>query len=117
MIIQLSNGGAQFFAGQGMTDGNVAKVIGAVSAAYHVHLMAEHYGICVVLHTDHANRKLVPWVEALIGESERHYKAQGQPLYSSHMLDLSEESLEDNLAECERIIPSIDSGLDQVIWH
>ena len=74
IIIQLSNGGAQFYVGQGMSDGFQAKVLGAVSAAQHVHLLAEHYGICVVLHTDHANRKLVPWVDALIDHSESHYK-------------------------------------------
>ncbi|PHZ83543.1 class II fructose-bisphosphate aldolase [Paremcibacter congregatus] len=104
IIIQLSNGGAQFYAGQGMSDGFQAKVLGAVSAAQHVHLLAEHYGICVVLHTDHANRKLVPWVDALIDHSESHYKATGRPLYTSHMLDLSEESIDDNLSECARML-------------
>ena len=107
VIIQLSNGGAQFFAGQGLPDGDAAKTLGAVSAAYHTHLLAEHYGICVVLHTDHANRKLVPWVEALIAESQRHYEAHGRPLYSSHMLDLSEEPLDENLAECARVLEKI----------
>lgn len=104
VIIQFSNGGAQFFAGQGMADSFQAKVLGAVSAARHVHLLAEHYGICVVLHTDHANRKLVPWVDALIGHSEAHYRATGHPLYTSHMLDLSEEDIDDNLGECARVL-------------
>ena len=72
IIIQLSNGGAQFFAGQGMEDSFEAKVLGAVSAAQHVHLLAKHYGICVVLHTDHANRALIPWVEALLDLSLIH---------------------------------------------
>lgn len=100
VIIQLSNGGAQFFAGKGFADGFDAKVLGAVSAAQHVHLMAEHYGVCVALHTDHANKGLIPWVEALIGHSERHYELAGTPLFSSHMLDLSEESLEENIELC-----------------
>jgi len=104
VIIQFSNGGAQFYAGQAMEDAFQAKVMGAVSAAQHVHLLAEHYGICVVLHTDHANRALVPWVDALIDHSEAHFKAHGRPLYSSHMLDLSEEDIEDNLRECVRVL-------------
>ena len=104
VIIQFSNGGGQFYAGQGMADSFQAKVLGAVSAARHVHLLAEHYGICVVLHTDHANRKLVPWVDALIDHSEAHYKATGRPLYTSHMLDLSEEAIDDNLSECVRVL-------------
>jgi fructose-bisphosphate aldolase, class II len=103
VIIQFSNGGAEFYAGKGMPTGD-KKVLGAVAAAHHVHLLAEHYGICAVLHTDHANRKLVPWVDALIDHSEAHFKKTGKPLYSSHMLDLSEESIDDNLSECERIL-------------
>ncbi len=104
VIIQFSNGGAQFYAGQGMADAFQAKVLGAVSAAHHVHLLAEHYGICVVLHTDHANRKLVPWVDALIDHSETYYAEKGRPLYTSHMLDLSEEAIDDNLNECARVL-------------
>ncbi len=104
VIIQFSNGGAQFYAGQGMEDGFKAKVLGAVSAAQHVHLLAEHYGVCAVLHTDHANRKLVPWVDALIDQSEAYFQATGRPLYSSHMLDLSEEDIDDNLTECARVL-------------
>lgn len=104
VIIQLSNGGAEFFAGQGFPDSFQAKVLGAVSAARHVHLMAEHYGVCVVLHTDHAHKKLIPWVEALLTHGEQHYAATGRPLFTSHMLDLSEEPLEENLAECARIL-------------
>jgi fructose-bisphosphate aldolase, class II len=104
VIIQLSNGGAEFFAGKGFPDSFQAKVLGAVSAAQHIHLMAQHYGVCVVVHTDHANKKLVPWVEALLGYSEKHSQQTGQPLFSSHMLDLSEEPLEENLSECARIL-------------
>jgi len=104
VIVQLSNGGAQFYAGQGLADGFQAKVLGAVSAARHVHLLAEHYGVCVVLHTDHANKKLIPWVEALLDHGEAFFRETGKPLFSSHMLDLSEESIEFNLSECARIL-------------
>lgn len=104
VIIQLSNGGGQFYAGQGMEDAFKAKVLGSVSAAQHVHLLAEHYGICVALHTDHANKKLIPWVEALLDEGEKFYEANGKPLFSSHMLDLSEETIDFNLSECARLL-------------
>ncbi len=107
VIIQLSNGGSQFFAGQGLADTGRARVLGAVSAARHVHLLARDYGVCAVLHTDHANRKLIPWVEALIDEGARHYGAEGRPLFSSHMLDLSEEPLDDNLAACARVLDKL----------
>lgn len=104
VIIQLSNGGAQFYAGQGLADVDKARVLGAVSAARHVHLLAEHYGVCAVVHTDHANLKLVPWVDAMLDEGEKHFNATGKPLFSSHMLDLSEEPIADNLRECERVL-------------
>ena len=104
VIIQFSNGGAEFYAGKGLPDGPDGKVLGAVAAAHHVHLLAEHYGVCVVLHTDHANRKLVPWVDALIDHSQAHFEKTGKPLYTSHMLDLSEEPIEDNLSECARVL-------------
>jgi fructose-bisphosphate aldolase class II len=104
VIVQLSNGGAQFYAGQGMPDGFKAKVLGAVAAAQHAHLLAEHYGVCVAMHTDHANKKLIPWVEAMLDEGEKFYEKNGKPLFSSHMLDLSEETIELNLGECARIL-------------
>lgn len=104
VVIQLSNGGAQFYAGQGFPGGDTAKVLGAVSAARHVHMMAEHYGICVVLHTDHANKKLIPWVEKLLDYGEDFYKETGKALFSSHMLDLSEEPIDWNLNECARVL-------------
>jgi len=104
VVVQLSNGGAQFFAGQGLADTALARVLGAVSAARHVHLLAEHYGVCVVLHTDHANKKLIPWVEGMLDHGERHFAETGRPLFSSHMLDLSEEPLEWNIAECARVL-------------
>ena len=104
VIIQLSNGGARFFAGEGMKDEAQARVLGAVSAARHAHLLAQHYGVCVVLHTDHANKKLVPWVEGMLAYSEEEHKRTGRPLFSSHMLDLSEEPIDENLAICARIL-------------
>jgi fructose-bisphosphate aldolase, class II len=104
VIIQLSNGGAQFYAGQGFPDGAQAKVLGAVSAAHHVHTMAKHYGVCVVLHTDHANKKLIPWVEGMLDHGEEFFAQTGQPLFTSHMLDLSEEPLEWNIGECARVL-------------
>lgn len=104
VIIQLSNGGAQFYAGQGMQDSKKAKVLGAVAAAKHVHLLAEHYGVCVVLHTDHANKSLISWVESLLEYGEEFYRKYGKPLFSSHMLDLSEEPIEYNLSVCARIL-------------
>lgn len=104
VIIQLSNGGAEFYAGKGCPDSFQAKVLGAVSAARHVHLLAAQYGVCVVLHTDHANKKLIPWVEAMLDHGEAFYKETGKPLFSSHMLDLSEEDIDFNLSECARLL-------------
>ena len=104
VIIQFSNSGGQFFAGKSLPDAFEAKVLGCVSAAQHVHLLAEKYGICAVLHTDHANKALIPWVEALVGFSEKHFQKTGSPLFSSHMLDLSAEDIDFNLSECERLL-------------
>jgi fructose-bisphosphate aldolase class II len=104
VIIQLSNSGAQFYAGLGMPDAFLAKVLGAVSAAQHAHVVAQHYGVCVALHTDHANKKLIPWVEALVGHSEKHFEKTGRPLFSSHMLDLSEDPIAFNLDTSERVL-------------
>ncbi len=105
VIIQLSNGGAQFYAGKSMDNENMkAMVIGAVSAAKHIHTVAEHYGVAVILHTDHAARKFLPWIDGLLDAGEKHYKETGKPLFSSHMLDLSEESLNDNLTTCEKYL-------------
>ncbi len=104
IIIQLSNSGAAFFAGAGIRDGFKAKVLGAVAAAQHAHLLAEHYGICVVMHTDHANRALIPWVEAMLDEGEKFFEQHGKPLYSSHMLDLSADPIDFNLSECARVL-------------
>ncbi|WP_210200529.1 class II fructose-bisphosphate aldolase [Cohaesibacter celericrescens] len=104
IIIQMSNGGAQFYAGQGAPDPMRARVLGSISIAQHVQLLAEEYGICAVLHTDHCNRKLLPWVDGLIEAGEKHFKETGRPLYTSHMIDLSEESLEDNVQTCAKYL-------------
>ncbi|MDC1106422.1 class II fructose-bisphosphate aldolase [Prolixibacteraceae bacterium] len=105
VIVQLSNGGAAFFAGKGLKlDGQDAQILGAVSAAHHVHTVAEAYGVRVVLHTDHAAKKLLPWIDGLLDASEKHFAATGSPLFSSHMLDLSEEPLEENIAICKEYL-------------
>ncbi len=98
IIIQFSNGGAQFIAGQGMPNDNMqANIQGAIAGALHVHQVAKFYNVPVVLHTDHASKKWLPWISALIDAGEQYNKEKGQPLFSSHMLDLSEESLEENI--------------------
>lgn len=107
IIIQLSNGGAEFYAGKGMPDSFTAQVYGAVSAARHVHELAKHYGICVALHTDHANRKKIPWLEALVDQGRKYYKEYGHPLYTSHMLDLSEDDICFNLDESEKLLKQV----------
>ena len=105
VIIQFSNGGASFYAGKGLDNsGEKAAIAGAISGAKHVHTLAELYGIPVILHTDHAARKLLPWIDGLIEASEEHFEKYGKPLFSSHMIDLSEESLEDNLSTCEEYL-------------
>jgi fructose-bisphosphate aldolase class II len=99
IILQFSNGGSTFFAGKGCKAKN-ASVLGAISGAQHIHMMAEAYGVPVILHTDHAARKLLPWIDALLEASKMHFDATGRPLYTSHMLDLSEEPLEENMDTC-----------------
>ena len=98
VIIQFSNGGAAFTAGKGLKlEGQQAAIIGTISGAQHVHTMAEAYGVPVILHTDHAAKKLLPWIDGLLDEGEKWFAEKGRPLFSSHMLDLSEESLEENI--------------------
>ena len=98
-IIQFSNGGAIFFGGKSLSNENQkAAIAGGISGAQHVHAMAEHYGVPVILHTDHAAKKLLPWIDGLLDAGEKHFERTGQPLYSSHMLDLSVEPLEDNIS-------------------
>src|ERR671912_571008 len=98
VIIQFSNGGAQFMAGKRKPNDKIqANISGAISGALHIHNVAKHYGVPVVLHTDHAAKKWLPWISALIDAGEQFYKEKGQPLFSSHMLDLSEEPIEENI--------------------
>lgn len=98
VMIQYSNGGAAFFAGKGLSnEAQFGAIAGGVSGAKHVHAMAEAYGVTVVLHTDHAARKLLPWIDGLLDAGEKHFEETGKPLYSSHMLDLSEEPIEENM--------------------
>lgn len=98
VIIQFSNGGAQFIAGKGMPNDQLqGNIRGAISGALHIHNVAKYYGVPVVLHTDHAAKKWLPWISGLIDAGVEFKKEKGQPLFSSHMLDLSEEPLEENI--------------------
>src|SRR6195952_2596745 len=98
VIIQFSNGGAQFIAGKGMPNDKLqANIFGGVSGALHIHTIAKYYGVPVIVHTDHAAKKWLPWITGLIDAGEQFYKEKGQPLFSSHMLDLSEEPIEENI--------------------
>jgi len=100
IIIQFSNGGGAYYAGKGLASAEAA-VLGTISGAQHVHTVAKAYGVPVVLHTDHAARKLLPWIDALLDASEVHFERHGTPLFSSHMIDLSEEPIEENIATCK----------------
>ncbi|QOL26679.1 class II fructose-bisphosphate aldolase [Thalassotalea sp. LPB0316] len=101
IIIQLSHGGASFFLGKSVgLSGNDAAVAGAIAAAHYVHQVAKYYGIPVILHTDHAARELLPWIDGMLEASEAHFKATGKPLFSSHMIDLSVEPLQENVETC-----------------
>jgi fructose-bisphosphate aldolase class II len=102
VIIQFSNGGAHYFAGKGLSnEAENAAILGAVSGAKHVHALAEAYGATVILHTDHCAKKLLPWIDGLLTAGEAFYKENGKPLFSSHMIDLSEEPLAENLEICQ----------------
>lgn len=102
VIIQFSNGGAIFYAGKALKNENEKVAIqGAISGAKHVHQIAELYGVPVILHTDHAAKKLLPWIDGLLEAGEQFFAETGKPLFSSHMLDLSEESLEENIEICK----------------
>jgi len=101
VIIQFSNGGAAFLAGKGIKNtGEKAAILGAIAGAQHVRLMAKHYGVPVILHSDHCAKKLLPWFDGMLEANEEYFKANGEPLFSSHMLDLSEEFDEENIATC-----------------
>ncbi len=103
VIVQFSNGGAHFFAGKNLSNENQrAAIAGAISGARHIDLIAKEYGVRVVVHTDHAAKKLLPWIDGLIAASEDNFKRFGKPLFSSHMLDLSEETLEENIEISKR---------------
>ena len=105
VIIQFSNGGAQFNAGKGLSNENQkSAILGGVAGAKHVHQMAEAYGATVILHTDHCAKKLLPWIDGLLDASEIHYKNTGKSLYSSHMIDLSEEPIEENIEICKKYL-------------
>ncbi len=105
VILQFSNGGSVFFGGKGISNENQkAAVIGAVSGAHHVHQVAAAYGTRVILHTDHCAKKLLPWVDGMLDAGEAFYKVHGKPLYSSHMLDLSEGSIAENIEICKRYL-------------
>ncbi|HSI71471.1 MAG TPA: class II fructose-bisphosphate aldolase [Gillisia sp.] len=105
VIIQFSNGGAQFNAGKGLSNDNQqAAIAGGVAGAKHIHELAKLYGATVILHTDHAAKKLLPWIDGLLDASEKHFEQTGKPLYSSHMIDLSEESLEENIDICKQYL-------------
>jgi len=112
IIIQFSNGGAHFWAGKGLSNENQkGAILGAIAGAKHIHTLAEAYGISVILHTDHAARKLLPWIDGLIEANRKHYEKYGRPLFSSHMLDLSEEPLEENVQTCKEYLKKL-SQLD-----
>jgi len=105
VIIQFSNGGASFYAGKGLSnDKEQSAIAGAILGAKSIHALAELYKIPVVIHTDHAARKLLPWIDGLLDEGEKFYKVYGKPLFSSHMLDLSEDSLKDNIETSKKYL-------------
>ncbi|PID88147.1 MAG: class II fructose-bisphosphate aldolase [Bacteroidia bacterium] len=105
VMIQLSSGGAQFFAGKSLpNDKHQSQILGGIAGAKHIHTVAETYGVPVILHTDHAAKKLLPWIEGLLDAGEKFYKHHGKPLFSSHMLDLSEETLEENIRISEKFL-------------
>lgn len=105
VIIQFSNGGGVFNAGKGLSNDNQqAAILGSIAGAKHIHLLAEAYGIPVILHTDHCAKKLLPWIDGLLDAGEKHFKETGKPLYSSHMIDLSEEPIEENIDICKKYL-------------
>jgi fructose-bisphosphate aldolase class II len=105
VIIQFSNGGAQFNAGKGLSNENQKSAIaGGIAGAKHIHELAKVYGVSVILHTDHAAKKLLPWIDGLLDASEKHFAETGKPLYSSHMIDLSEEPIEENIEICKNYL-------------
>jgi fructose-bisphosphate aldolase class II len=109
VIIQFSNGGAQFNAGKGLSNENQkAAIAGAIAGAKHIHLLAKEYEIPVILHTDHCAKKLLPWIDGLLDAGEQFYKENGVPLFSSHMIDLSEEPIKENVELCKKYLARMD---------
>jgi fructose-bisphosphate aldolase class II len=109
VIIQFSNGGAIFNAGKGLSNENQqAAILGGVAGAKHIHTLAEAYGATVILHTDHCAKKLLPWIDGLLDASEKHFAETGKPLFSSHMIDLSEEPLHENIEICKQYLARMD---------
>ena len=109
VFIQVSNGGAVFFAGKGMSnDAQKAAILGGIAFAKHCNVMAEAYGVPVILHTDHAAKKLLPWIDGLLDAGEKHFAETGKPLFSSHMIDLSEEPIEENIGICKEYLARMD---------
>lgn len=106
IIIQFSNGGASFYAGKGIkpASGTRPDVLGAIAGAKHVHTLAAEYGVPVILHTDHCAKKLLPWIDGLLDAGEKHFAETGKPLFSSHMIDLSEEPIEENMEICRKYL-------------
>lgn len=105
VIIQFSNGGALYFAGKGLSNKDEkAAISGGISGAKHIHQLAEAYGATVILHTDHCAKKLLPWIDGLLEAGEEHFRQTGKPLYSSHMIDLSEEPIEENIDLCKHYL-------------
>ena len=105
VIVQFSNGGGVFNAGKGLSnEGQKAAIMGSVAGAHHVHMLAEAYGVPVILHTDHCAKNLLPWIDGLLNHGERYFELNGRPLCSSHMLDLSEEPIEENIEICSKYL-------------
>ena len=105
VMIQFSNGGAAFNAGKGLKmEGQQAAILGGIAGAKHIHTLAEAYGVRVILHTDHAAKKLLPWIDGLLDASEKQFAETGKPLFSSHMLDLSEEPIKENIEICKKYL-------------
>lgn len=105
VIIQFSNGGAQFNAGKGLPNTNQkAAIAGGIAGAKHIHELAEAYGVTVILHTDHCAKSLLPWIDGLLDASEKHFSETGKPLFSSHMIDLSEEPIKENIEICKEYL-------------
>ena len=108
VIIQFSNGGSQFIAGKGMSNENFkASISGSIAGAYHIHKVIDNYNAKVIIHTDHCSRNILPWIDGLIDYGKIFYKKNGYPLFSSHMIDLSEESLEDNIGTCKEYLKKL----------